>query len=47
VAARLAGRIELEDVDVGGVGGRSLRTRSLAAMRATLGGVLTGRRSRA
>jgi len=42
VAARLAGSIELEDVDVGGVGGTLAgNTLSLAAMRATLGEVLT------
>jgi glutamate-1-semialdehyde 2,1-aminomutase len=42
VAARLAGRIELEDVDVGGVGGTlAANALSLAAMRATLGDVLT------
>ena len=42
VAARLAGRIELEDVDVGGVGGTlAANALSLAAMRATLGEVLT------
>ena len=41
-AARLAGRIELEDVDVGGVGGTlAANALSLAAMRATLGEVLT------
>jgi len=41
-AARLAGRIELEDVDVGGVGGTlAANALSLAAMRATLGDVLT------
>jgi glutamate-1-semialdehyde 2,1-aminomutase len=42
VAARLAGRIELEDVDVGGVGGTlAANALSLAAMRATLEEVLT------
>jgi glutamate-1-semialdehyde 2,1-aminomutase len=42
VASRLAGRIELEDVDVGGVGGTlAANALSLAAMRATLGEVLT------
>ena len=42
VAARLTGRIELEDVDVGGVGGTlAANALSLAAMRATLGEVLT------
>ena len=42
VAARLAGTIELEDVDVGGVGGTlAANALSLAAMRATLGEVLT------
>jgi glutamate-1-semialdehyde 2,1-aminomutase len=42
VAARLSGRIELEDVDVGGVGGTLAgNALSLAAMRATLGEVLT------
>ncbi|HSF60516.1 MAG TPA: aspartate aminotransferase family protein [Gaiellaceae bacterium] len=42
VAARLAGRIELEDVDVGGVGGTlAANALSLAVMRATLGEVLT------
>ena len=42
VASRLAGRIELEDVDVGGVGGTlAANALSLAAMRATLGQVLT------
>jgi glutamate-1-semialdehyde 2,1-aminomutase len=42
VAARLAGRIELDDVDVGGVGGTlAANALSLAAMRATLGEVLT------
>ena len=42
VAARLSGRIELEDVDVGGVGGTlAANALSLAAMRATLGDVLT------
>jgi glutamate-1-semialdehyde aminotransferase len=41
-AARLTGRIELEDVDVGGVGGTlAANALSLAAMRATLGEVLT------
>jgi glutamate-1-semialdehyde 2,1-aminomutase len=41
-AARLAGRIELEDADVGGVGGTlAANALSLAAMRATLGEVLT------
>jgi glutamate-1-semialdehyde 2,1-aminomutase len=43
LAARLAGRIELEDVDIGGVGGTlAANALSLAAMRATLGEVLTG-----
>jgi len=42
VAARLAGRIELEDVDVGGVGGTlAANALSMAAMRATLREVLT------
>ena len=42
LAARLAGRIELEDVDVGGIGGTlAANALSLAAMRATLGEVLT------
>jgi glutamate-1-semialdehyde 2,1-aminomutase len=42
VATRLAGRIELEDVDVGGVGGTlAANALSIAAMRATLGEVLT------
>ncbi len=42
VAARLSGRIELEDADVGGVGGTlAANALSLAAMRATLGEVLT------
>jgi glutamate-1-semialdehyde 2,1-aminomutase len=42
VAARLTGRIELEDVDVGGVGGTlAANALSLAAMRATLAEVLT------
>jgi glutamate-1-semialdehyde 2,1-aminomutase len=42
VARRLAGRIELEDVDVGGVGGTlAANALSLAAMRATLAEVLT------
>ena len=42
VAARLSGRIELEDVDVGGVGGTLAgNALSLAAMRATLDEVLT------
>ena len=42
MAARLAGTIELEDVDVGGVGGTlAANALSLAAMRATLGEVLT------
>jgi glutamate-1-semialdehyde 2,1-aminomutase len=42
VAARLAGKIELEDVDVGGIGGTlAANALSLAAMRATLGEVLT------
>jgi glutamate-1-semialdehyde 2,1-aminomutase len=41
-ATRLAGRIELEDVDVGGVGGTlAANALSLAAMRATLAEVLT------
>ena len=41
-AARLTGRIELEDVDVGGVGGTLAgNALSLAAMRATLADVLT------
>jgi glutamate-1-semialdehyde 2,1-aminomutase len=42
VASRLTGRIELEDVDVGGVGGTlAANALSLAAMRATLAEVLT------
>ncbi|HXG75538.1 MAG TPA: aspartate aminotransferase family protein [Gaiellaceae bacterium] len=42
LAARLAGTIELEDVDVGGVGGTLAgNALSLAAMRATLAEVLT------
>jgi glutamate-1-semialdehyde 2,1-aminomutase len=42
VAAGLAGRIDLEDVDVGGVGGTlAANALSLAAMRATLADVLT------
>jgi glutamate-1-semialdehyde 2,1-aminomutase len=42
VAERLAGTIELEDVDVGGVGGTlAANALSLAAMRATLAEVLT------
>jgi len=42
LAARLGGRIELEDVDVGGVGGTlAANALSLAAMRATLAEVLT------
>jgi len=42
VATRLEGTIELEDVDVGGVGGTlAANALSLAAMRATLGEVLT------
>jgi glutamate-1-semialdehyde 2,1-aminomutase len=42
VATRLAGRIELEDVDVGGVGGTlAANALSIAATRATLGEVLT------
>ncbi|HWQ24441.1 MAG TPA: aspartate aminotransferase family protein [Gaiellaceae bacterium] len=42
LAARLAGRIALEDVDVGGVGGTlAANALSLAAMRATLTEVLT------
>lgn len=42
VAARLGGRIELEDVDVGGIGGTlAANALSLAAMRATLEEVLT------
>jgi glutamate-1-semialdehyde 2,1-aminomutase len=41
VAARPAGRIELDDVDVGGVGTLAANLLSLAAMRATLGEVLT------
>jgi glutamate-1-semialdehyde 2,1-aminomutase len=42
LAARLAGTIELEDVDVGGVGGTlAANALSLAAMRATLDEVLT------
>jgi len=41
-AARLAGKIELEDVDVGGIGGTlAANALSLAAMRATLAEVLT------
>jgi glutamate-1-semialdehyde 2,1-aminomutase len=41
-ASRLTGRIELEDVDVGGVGGTlAANALSVAAMRATLGEVLT------
>jgi len=41
-ASRLTGRIELDDVDVGGVGGTlAANALSLAAMRATLGEVLT------
>ncbi len=41
-AERLAGRIELEDVDVGGVGGTlAANALSLAAMRVTLAEVLT------
>jgi glutamate-1-semialdehyde 2,1-aminomutase len=43
IASRLAGTIELEDVDVGGVGGTlAANALSLAAMRATLAEVLTG-----
>jgi len=43
VAAALSGRIELGDVDVGGVGGTlAANALSLAAMRATLAEVLTG-----
>ena len=42
LAARLAGTIELEDVDVGGIGGTlAANALSLAAMRATLADVLT------
>ncbi|MCS7006067.1 MAG: aspartate aminotransferase family protein [Thermoleophilia bacterium] len=42
VAARLAGTITLEDIDVGGVGGTlAANALSLAAMRATLAEVLT------
>ena len=42
LAARLAGRIELGEIDVGGVGGTLAgNALSLAAMRATLGEVLT------
>ena len=42
IAARLTGTIELEDVDVGGVGGTlAANALSLAAMRATLAEVLT------
>jgi glutamate-1-semialdehyde 2,1-aminomutase len=42
VAARLSGTIDLEDVDVGGVGGTlAANALSLAAMRATLSEVLT------
>ena len=42
VAARLAGKIELEDVDVGGIGGTlAANALSLAVMRATLAEVLT------
>jgi glutamate-1-semialdehyde 2,1-aminomutase len=42
VAAGLAGNIELEDVDIGGVGGTlAANALSLAAMRATLAEVLT------
>jgi len=42
VADRLAGRIELDEVDVGGVGGTlAANALSMAAMRATLGEVLT------
>jgi glutamate-1-semialdehyde 2,1-aminomutase len=42
LAARLVGRIELDDVDVGGVGGTlAANALSLAAMRATLAEVLT------
>jgi len=41
-AARLAGKIELEDVDVGGIGGTlAANALSLAVMRATLAEVLT------
>jgi glutamate-1-semialdehyde 2,1-aminomutase len=41
VAARLAGQIDLEDVDVGGIGGTlAANALSLAAMRATLAEVL-------
>jgi len=43
LAARLAGTIELGEIDVGGVGGTlAANALSLAAMRATLGEVLTG-----
>ena len=42
LAARLSGTIELEDVDVGGIGGTlAANALSLAAMRATLAEVLT------
>ena len=42
VASRLSGTIELEDVDVGGIGGTlAANALSLAAMRATLGEVLS------
>ena len=42
LAARLSGTIELEDVDVGGIGGTlAANALSLAAMQATLGEVLT------
>ena len=42
VAARLSGTIELEDVDVGGIGGTlAANALSMAAMRATLADVLT------
>jgi len=42
VAVRLAGRIDLEDVDVGGIGGTlAANALSLAAMKATLAEVLT------
>jgi len=42
VSARLAGKIELEDVDVGGIGGTlAANALSLAVMRATLAEVLT------
>jgi glutamate-1-semialdehyde 2,1-aminomutase len=42
VAARLAGKIELEDVDVGGIGGTlAANALSLAVMRTTLAEVLT------